>query len=56
MRFDGKLEKWNEDRGFGFIAPLRGGEPVFVHFSAFARDGRRPKVGEALDVRGRTGR
>jgi len=48
MRFDGKLEKWNDDRGFGFIAPLHGGEPVFVHVSAFARDGRRPKVGEAL--------
>jgi len=48
MRFDGKLDKWNDDRGFGFIAPLHGGEPVFVHVSAFARDGRRPKVGEAL--------
>jgi cold shock CspA family protein len=48
MRFEGKLEKWNDDRGFGFIAPARGGEPVFVHVSAFPRDGRRPQVGEAL--------
>ena len=48
MRFDGKLEKWNDDRGFGFIAPLHGGEPVFVHVSAFPRDGRRPKLGESL--------
>ena len=48
MRFDGKLEKWNDDRGFGFITPLHGGEPVFVHVSAFPRDGRRPKLGESL--------
>jgi cold shock CspA family protein len=50
MRFDGKLEKWNDDRGFGFITPLHGGEPVFVHVSAFPRDGRRPKLGESLTV------
>jgi cold shock CspA family protein len=48
MRFDGKLDKWNDDRGFGFITPARGGEPVFVHISAFPRDGRRPQPGETL--------
>lgn len=48
MRFEGKLDKWNDDRGFGFITPARGGEPVFVHISAFPRDGRRPQIGEAL--------
>jgi len=48
MRFEGKLDKWNDDRGFGFITPARGGEPVFVHISAFPRDGQRPTLGEAL--------
>lgn len=48
MRFEGKLDKWNDDRGFGFITPTRGGEPVFVHISAFPRDGGRPQPGEAL--------
>ncbi|HTN50401.1 MAG TPA: cold shock domain-containing protein [Burkholderiaceae bacterium] len=48
MRFEGKLEKWNEDRGFGFIMPTRGGDTVFVHISAFPRDSGRPKVGEPL--------
>jgi cold shock CspA family protein len=48
MRFDGKLEEWNEDRGFGFIKPLRGGDPVFVHISAFQADGRRPRIGDVL--------
>ena len=40
MRFDGTLEKWNDDRGFGFIKTANSSEQVFVHISAFARDGR----------------
>ena len=48
MRFDGKLEKWNDERGFGFIMPTRGGDTVFVHISAFPHDGRRPQLGEPL--------
>ena len=37
MRKKGTLTKWNDDRGFGFITPSGGEEPVFVHISAFAR-------------------
>lgn len=48
MRTEGILTKWDDDRGFGFIAPRQGGPEVFVHISAFPRDGRRPKVGERL--------
>lgn len=48
MRFEGTLEKWDDARGFGFIAPVRGNGHVFVHISAFAHDGRRPRVGETL--------
>jgi len=48
MRFDGKLEKWNDARGFGFITPARGGDAVSVHISAFSSDGRRPRIGELL--------
>jgi cold shock CspA family protein len=48
MRFEGKLEKWDDDRGVGLITPLRGGDPVFVHVSAFQADGRRPRIGEVL--------
>lgn len=48
MRFEGKLLKWNDDRGFGFIAPVQGGQEVFVHISAFPRDGQRPQLHEAL--------
>lgn len=47
-RIEGKLAKWNDDRGFGFIEPTHGGDEVFVHISALPRDGRRPMNGETL--------
>jgi cold shock CspA family protein len=48
MRFEGTLKSWNEDRGFGFIEPAQGGQEIFVHISAFPRDGSSPKIGERL--------
>ncbi|GDY36389.1 excalibur calcium-binding domain-containing protein [Acidovorax sp. NB1] len=48
MRFEGTLTQWNDDRGFGFITPIPAGQDVFVHISAFARDGLRPRLHEAL--------
>jgi cold shock CspA family protein len=48
MRIEGTLSKWNDDRGFGFIAPTQGGPEVFVHVSVFPRDGHRPMIGERL--------
>jgi len=48
MRFEGRLAKWNDERGFGFIAPTQGGQEIFVHISSFPRDGRRPRVDEPL--------
>src|SRR5688572_8126375 len=48
MALTGTLRTWNDDRGFGFIAPANGGRELFVHFSAFPRDGSRPTVGESL--------
>jgi cold shock CspA family protein len=48
MRLDGMLIKWNDDRGFGVIAPTQGGAEVFIHISSFPRDGQRPRIGELL--------
>ncbi len=48
MPLSGKLSSWNDDRGFGFIAPRDGGRELFVHISAFPRDGSRPTVGETI--------
>lgn len=55
MRIHGTLSKWNDDRGFGFITPAEGGAEVFVHVSAFPRDGQRPQVGETLGFELETG-
>jgi cold shock CspA family protein len=48
MRIIGTVSKWNDDRGFGFITPNQVGDAVFVHISAFPRDGKRPTVGETV--------
>ena len=47
-RYSGKLKKWNAERGFGFILADDGAQNIFVHISAFARDGRQPTEGELL--------
>jgi cold shock CspA family protein len=56
MRIHGTLTKWNDDRGFGFIEPAASTEELFVHISAFPRDGIRPHIGELVsfetDLRG----
>jgi cold shock CspA family protein len=48
MRTHGTLIKWNDERGFGFIAPAQGDGEIFVHISAFPRDGVRPSIGELI--------
>lgn len=48
MRFKGKLKSWNDDRGFGFIDPIQGGEEIFVHIKAFSPRKSRPQLNELL--------
>lgn len=46
---EGRLKTWNEDKGFGFITPLNGGQDIFVHVSNFPKAGGKPRLGETLN-------
>jgi len=48
VRIVGKLIKWNDDRGFGFIQADSGGPEVFVHVSAFPGGRGRPTLGDRV--------
>jgi uncharacterized membrane protein YsdA (DUF1294 family)/cold shock CspA family protein len=48
MRRQGKIAKWNDERGFGFISSSKGGDSVFFHISALPHSRRRPSVNEVV--------
>ncbi|MEO7068371.1 MAG: cold shock domain-containing protein [Rhodanobacter sp.] len=48
MRTHGTLSKWNDEKGYGFVALPSSDREVFVHISAFPHDGVRPSVGEVV--------
>lgn len=45
MRLSGTVVRWNDDKGFGFIESSSGSNDIFVHISAFPRNGKRPVNG-----------
>lgn len=60
----GRIEQWNDARGYGFVRPLESqdgaGARAFVHVRAIAQAGRRPADGDLIrydterDAQGRT--
>jgi len=60
MRLQGRIESWNDQRGFGFVVQNATGRKAFVHISALADRSKRPVVGalvtyeEGKDERGRS--
>ena len=44
----GKLKRWNDDKGFGFIGSEGGRRDIFIHISALKRMSRRPVVGDVI--------
>lgn len=48
MRDQGRLTNWNDDKGFGFVTPDKGGLRAFVHIRAFSAPHRRPREGDVI--------
>ncbi len=48
MRLQGKITRWKEDQGYGFVEQNGTGQQAFVHISAFAVRGRRPVEGDLI--------
>ncbi|MBO1112585.1 DUF1294 domain-containing protein [Bordetella petrii] len=53
-RIEGTLKTWNDERGFGFIAPDQGGPEVFVHIKAFKGLRERPQERQRVRFRAAT--
>lgn len=59
MRVKGKIIFWNDEKGFGFIAPNEGGKQIFAHIKAFSNRKKQPKIGQvttytlSMDKQGR---
>lgn len=47
IRQKGKLKRWHDDKGFGFITSDNE-KDIFIHISALNRMERRPKVGDVI--------
>jgi len=48
MRLQGKIDNWDDDKGFGFVEPNGGGERAFVHIKAWKNRYRRPTNGDVI--------
>jgi uncharacterized membrane protein YsdA (DUF1294 family)/cold shock CspA family protein len=48
MRSTGRISKWKDDKGFGFIVPDGGGDELFAHISEVNAEGRRPAAGDRV--------
>lgn len=59
MRYQGRITRWKDEQGYGFIVPNMGGDEVFLHIKAFQPRQARPVGDEivtydlAFDAKGR---
>lgn len=49
MRYQGRLQDWNDEKGFGFVIPNGGGDRAFVHIKAFEQRSQRPANGMLIN-------
>lgn len=45
MKQSGTIQKWNDEKGFGFIKPESGNQEFFFHIKSFRNGDNRPEVG-----------
>jgi uncharacterized membrane protein YsdA (DUF1294 family)/cold shock CspA family protein len=48
MRYQGKITKWNDEKGFGFVLTNDGKRETFVHISAFKDRSTRPQTSQLI--------
>lgn len=48
MAMQGKVIKWNDDRGFGFVQQNGQAAEIFAHISEFSPRGVRPAIGDIV--------
>ena len=44
----GKLVRWIDDKGFGFIRPDNASHEIFIHITALKEMNRKPIVGDLI--------
>ncbi len=50
-RYEGKLIRWNKDKGFGFIQSESQKKDIFLHISTLENMSRRPVIGDIIFYR-----
>ena len=48
MSNQGKIITWNDEKGFGFVKPLKGNAKIFIHISAFNDGKLRPEINQKV--------
>lgn len=48
MKYQGRIQHWDDAKGFGFVEPNGGGTRAFVHISSFLKRSRRPVNGDII--------
>ena len=48
MRIKGKITSWDNDKGFGFISPKRGGKQIFVHIKDFSHRKKQDETNQTV--------
>jgi len=48
MKYQGRIQQWDDAKGFGFVEPNGGGSRAFAHIKAFKHPSRRPVNGDII--------